>query len=60
MNGVDLAFVPDVTVLDHLAAGRLVRVLIDGSPSFPGFYLYYPGRRQTSAAMQALIGMLRV
>ena len=60
VDGVGLAFVPDVTVTEHLAAGRLVRVLMDWSPSFPGFYLYYPGRRQTSAAMRALLGMLRV
>ena len=39
LDGVGLAFVPDVTVLDHLAAGRLVRILVDWSPSFPGFYL---------------------
>ena len=59
-GGVGLAFVPDLTVTDELAAGTLVRVLADWSPPFPGFFLYYPGRRQTSAALRALIGMLRV
>lgn len=58
VDGVGLAFVPDVTVTQELQSGRLVRLLEDWSPPFPGLYLYYPGRRQTSAALRALIGML--
>ena len=60
LDGLGLAFVPDVTAAEHLASGRLVRVLQEWSPPFPGFYLYYSGRRQTSAALRALIGMLRI
>ena len=37
---------------------RLIRVLEDWCPSFPGFYLYYSGRRQMSAALRALINTL--
>jgi DNA-binding transcriptional LysR family regulator len=34
-------------------------VLEDWSPSFEGFFLYYPGHRQVPVALRALIDMLR-
>jgi DNA-binding transcriptional LysR family regulator len=40
--------------------GKLIRVLEDWSPSFPGFFVYYPKRRHQSAALSALIRVLRV
>lgn len=43
----------------HLAAGRLERVLEDGCPTFPGYHLYYPSRRQSSAAFALLVDALR-
>ena len=46
-------------VADHLATGRLVRVLADWCPHFPGYYLYHPSRRQTPPALAALIAALR-
>lgn len=60
LDGVGLAFATERVVAEHLAAGRLVRVLEDWSPPFPGFFLYYPGRRQVSAALRALLERLRV
>jgi DNA-binding transcriptional LysR family regulator len=60
LDGVGLAYATESVVADHLASGRLIRVLEDWSPSFPGFYLYYPGRRQTSAALRVLVEMLRL
>ena len=60
LDGVGLLYTAESVVAEHLASGRLVRVLEDWSPSVPGFYLYYPGRRQTSAALRALVAMLRV
>ena len=59
IDGVGIAFVPDVTVTGELQSGRLMRILEDWSPPFPGFYLYYSGRRQTSAALRALVDVLR-
>lgn len=44
----------------HLASGALERVLDDWCPSFPGFFLYYPSRRQQPAALSALIDTLRM
>jgi DNA-binding transcriptional LysR family regulator len=43
-----------------LANGALVRVLEDWCPPFPGFFLYYPSRRQHPAALTALIETLRL
>jgi hypothetical protein len=44
----------------HLASGALIRVLEDCCPPFPGFFLYYPSRRQQPAARSALIDTLRL
>ncbi|MFG1479110.1 LysR family transcriptional regulator [Xanthobacter sp. V4C-4] len=57
--GLGLGFVMQDQVEGHLAEGRLVRVLEDWCPSFPGYYLYYPSRRQPSAAFAALVEALR-
>lgn len=59
LDGVGLAYTAESGVIDDLASGRLVRVLRDWSRSIPGFFLYYPGRRQISAALLAMIEMLR-
>ncbi len=39
---------------------RLVQVLQAWCPSFPGYFLYYPSRRNQPAALAALIETLRV
>jgi DNA-binding transcriptional LysR family regulator len=39
---------------------RLVQVLRDWCPSFPGYFLYYPSRRNQPAALSALINALRL
>ena len=45
---------------DFLANGRLVQVLRDWCPTFPGYFLYYPSRRNQPAALAALIETLRL
>lgn len=40
---------------DMLADGRLVQLLPEWTPAFPGFYLYYSSRHQQSAPLQAFI-----
>lgn len=57
--GFGLAFVMEDHVAAHLADGRLVRVLEDWCPSFAGYHLYYPSRRQPSAAFALLVEALR-
>ncbi len=60
MDGVGLAFVSDERVAPQLASGELIRVLEDWCQPFPGFFLYYPSRRQQPAALTALIRTLRL
>lgn len=60
IDGVGLAFVDEERVASHLAGGELVRVLEDWCQPFPGFFLYYPSRRQLPAALSALIETLRL
>lgn len=57
--GFGLGFVMEDQVRAHLADGRLVRVLDDWSPAFSGYHLYYPSRRQPSAAFALLVEALR-
>jgi DNA-binding transcriptional LysR family regulator len=47
-------------VREHLAAGRLVRVLEDWCPPFAGYHLYYPSRRQASPAFALVVNALRL
>jgi DNA-binding transcriptional LysR family regulator len=60
LDGVGLAFALEEHVAGHIARGKLVRVLEDWCPPFDGFFLYYPSRRHQPAALQALVGALRV
>jgi DNA-binding transcriptional LysR family regulator len=50
-----LAYVLEATIVRELAEGRLVRVLADWCPPFPGFFLYYPSRRLMRPALRAFI-----
>jgi DNA-binding transcriptional LysR family regulator len=59
VDGVGLAFMSEEHAAPHLASGALVRVLEPWCQPFPGFFLYYPSRRQQPAAMSALINTLR-
>lgn len=59
IDGVGLAFVSDERVTAQLESGELIRVLEDWCQPFPGFFLYYPSRRQQPAALAALINALR-
>ena len=60
LDGVGLACILEDAVSEHVAAGLLVRVLEDWCQPFPGFFLYYPGRRQVPPALRALIDFLRL
>jgi DNA-binding transcriptional LysR family regulator len=59
LDGLGLAYVPEDQVLSYIANGRLVRVLEDWCPRFPGYHLYYPSRRHASPAFAVLVDALR-
>src|SRR5687767_14221068 len=60
IDGAGLALVADNRVAPHLAEGKLVRVMEDSTPPFPGFFLYYPLRKQQPAALTAVIDTFRL
>ncbi|HEY0150953.1 MAG TPA: LysR family transcriptional regulator [Longimicrobium sp.] len=45
-------------VQPYIERGEVLAVLEDFCPRFPGYYLYYPARRQASPALRALIDYL--
>lgn len=59
LAGFGLAYVPEDTSEPHVAGGRLVRVLADWCPFYPGYHLYYPSRRQPTPAFALLVKALR-
>jgi DNA-binding transcriptional LysR family regulator len=59
LAGLGLAYVPEGLVEAHLAKGRLKRVLEDWCLPYSGYHLYYPSRRQPSAAFALLVETLR-
>ena len=59
LAGFGLAYLPEDMVLEHLAAGRLERVLEAWCAPFTGYHLYYPSRRQSSRALALVVEALR-
>lgn len=60
LAGLGIASLPEDEFAPHLEAGRLLRVLEDWCPRFPGYYLYYPSRRQLSPAFSLVLNALRL
>lgn len=59
LAGLGLAYLSEDQVQEHVAEGRLVRVLGDWCPPFSGYHLYYPSRRQATPAFALLVEALR-
>lgn len=59
LRGAGLAWVNEWNVAEFVADGRLVRVLDDWSPPFPGLCLYYPVQRNPSAGLRAFVDLIR-
>ncbi len=57
--GYGIAYVPENLVERQIAHGELIQVLDDWCPLFTGYYLYYPSRRQNSAAFLLIMNALR-
>ncbi|KEA52979.1 LysR family transcriptional regulator [Mangrovibacter sp. MFB070] len=58
-SGFGLAYVPEDTAHEGIASGELIPVLEDWCDPFPGYFLYYPSRKQHTAAFAKLIEALR-
>jgi DNA-binding transcriptional LysR family regulator len=59
LEGFGLAFVLEDEAAPHLASGALQQVMADWTQPFAGYYLYYPSRRQQTAAFALLLEELR-
>ncbi|WP_448664683.1 LysR substrate-binding domain-containing protein [Sphingomonas sp. CJ20] len=57
--GLGLGFFMEQDVREDIEAGRLIRVLEDWTPPFGSLCLYYPGRRNPSAALRAFLDLAR-
>lgn len=55
LDGAGIAYLFANQVEEHIAAGRLVRLLPDWTPAFPGFFIYYPSRRQLRPPLRAFL-----
>jgi DNA-binding transcriptional LysR family regulator len=60
LRGMGIGTAMEETLAALIAKGRLVQVLEDWCPVFPGYFLYYPSRRNQPAALTALINTLRI
>lgn len=60
IDGLGLAHVLESMVETELAEKRLVRVLAEFCPPFPGYFLYYPSRTHLAPKLRALVDFLRV
>jgi len=59
LDGHGIACVVEDRVRDFIQAGQLIDILPDCGPKLTGFHLYYPSRRQNSAAFGMLVKFLR-
>lgn len=59
LDGVGIGYLFDLQIRPLIEAGRMVRLLEDWTPPFPGFYLYYPSRRQMPPPLRAFIDFVQ-
>jgi DNA-binding transcriptional LysR family regulator len=59
LSGAGLAYVNEWSAREGLSSGRLVQVLGEWTPPYPGLCLYYPSHRHIAAAMRAFTEMIR-
>jgi DNA-binding transcriptional LysR family regulator len=59
LSGMGIAYVPEDTVQQHIKEGRLEPILDEWCEPFNGYYLYYPSRKQHTAAFSKLIEAVR-
>ncbi|MEY8712605.1 LysR family transcriptional regulator [Mangrovibacter phragmitis] len=60
LAGLGIAFLPAEEFAPHIEEGRLIQVLESWCAPFPGYYLYYPSRKQPSPAFRLVVDALRV
>jgi DNA-binding transcriptional LysR family regulator len=59
LKGIGIGMAMEHTILPLIKEGKLIQVMKDWCPSFPGYFLYYPSRRNQPGALAALIQAFR-
>jgi len=59
LQGVGIGMAMEHALIPLIKEGRLIQVMKDWCPAFPGYFLYYPSRRNQPRALAALISTLR-
>jgi DNA-binding transcriptional LysR family regulator len=59
LNGAGLAYLNEWDVQSHLASGKLVRVLEDWLPAWPGLCVFYPSHRHVPAGLRAFVDVVK-
>jgi len=59
LAGLGLVYAPEGMLQQYVTRGKLRRVLDDWCQPYPGYHLFYPSRRQSSAAFSLVVDALR-
>ncbi|WP_423193350.1 LysR family transcriptional regulator [Cupriavidus sp. H18C2] len=59
LDGFGLVFLPLPVIQPYADKGKLVKVMEDWCPTFPGYHAFYPSRRQSSRALKIVIDAIR-
>lgn len=59
LAGFGLAYMPEELAHPHIKSGRLLPVLKDWCPTFPGLHIFFTSRRQSSPALSLIVEALR-
>jgi DNA-binding transcriptional LysR family regulator len=60
LRGVGIGMAMEHSLQPLIKSGQLIQVMKDWCPTFPGYFLYYPSRRNQPRALAALIHTLRL
>ena len=59
LQGYGIAYLPEEQIKPYVAEGQLIQLLDPWCPTFPGYHLYFPSRRQSSPAFSLVVDTLR-
>ena len=59
LDSAGVGYIFEQDILPDIDAGRVIRILEDWTPPYPGLCLYYPGRRNLSAGVRAFLELAR-
>ncbi len=59
LDGLGIAYLLEDDLLPHIESSKLIRILEDWCPPFPGYHLYYPSRRQPTPAFTLVLDALK-